>query len=312
MSQNLLQVSNLTKKFGPPAGGFIAVNDISFVVGEGEIVGFLGPNGAGKTTTIQMLLGLMMPTEGEINFFGKSLNSHRQEILQKINYSSAYAELPWRLTVWENLNFYAWLYQVSNKKEKILSLCDQFEVLPLLNKQLRDLSAGQKTRVLLTKTFLNDPKMILLDEPTASLDPDIADKIRRYILNERKIRNLSILITSHNMSEVEELCDRVIFLNHGKIIAVDTPQGLAKRNKNSRLELMIVDGLKRLIEMIYVKKYQFTEKNRFVNITLPEAQIAQFLTDIGKRGVEFSEIEIVRPNLEDFFLSVSKDKDKNL
>lgn len=303
MVENVLQVSGLTKKFKTPGGELTAVNNISFEVGEGEIVGLLGPNGAGKTTTIQMLLGLMTPTNGKISYFGKTLNENREEILQRINYSSAYAELPHRLTVWENLHVYSWLYQVPKKKEKILELCDRFESTSLLPKKFKDLSAGQVTRILLVKAFLNEPDMVLLDEPTASLDPDIADKIRQYILNERKRRQLTILVTSHNMGEVEELCDRVIFLNHGKIMAIDTPQGLANRNKDCQIELMVVDGLKRLIEMTCEHGYKFTEKNRFIKITLKEEMIAQFLTEIGKKGVEFSEIEIVRPNLEDFFLS---------
>ena len=144
-----------------------------------------------------------------------------------------------------------------------------------------------------------------MDEPTASLDPDIADKIRSYILSERKKRQLSILVTSHNMGEVEELCDRVVFLDHGKILAIDTPLGLARRNKQSELKLMISDGLKRLLEMTNKLNYRYTEKNRFVVIKLPESQVAAFLTEVGKLGVEFSEIEIVRPSLEDFFLSVT-------
>jgi ABC-2 type transport system ATP-binding protein len=298
MPQNILEVSNLTKKFK----NVIAVSNISFSVGEGEIIGLLGPNGAGKTTTIQMLLGLMNPTSGEISYFGQDLHRHRQEILQKINYSSAYAKLPWRLTVWENLHVYAWLYQIQDKKKKIMELCDRFEATSLLKMQFKDLSAGQITRVLLVKAFLNDPEMVLLDEPTASLDPDIADKIRQYILEERERRKLTILITSHNMGEVEELCDRVIFLSHGKILAIDTPEGLARRNKDCYLELMVIDGLKRLIEIALKNNLKFVEKKRFITITLKEEMMAQFLTEIGKKGVEFSEIEIIRPNLEDFFL----------
>jgi len=301
MTKNVLEVTGLTKKFG----GFIAVNNIFFSVREGEIVGFLGPNGAGKTTTIQMLLNLMLPTSGSISYFGKSLFTHREEILQRINTSSGYARLPWRLTAWENLDVYGYLYQVRDHRQKIKDLARRFEADDLLPVPFQDLSAGQMTRIMLIKAFLNDPDVLLLDEPTASLDPDIAESIRNYILGERKKRNLSILITSHNMTEVEEMCDRVIFLNLGKIFAVDTPQGLARRNSMSKLELMIEDGLKRLVEMAKKEHFTYLEKNRFITITLPEEKIASFLTEIGSRGIVFTEIEIVRPSLEDFFLSVS-------
>lgn len=298
----ILEVKDLTKRFG----NFTAVHHISFSIKEGEIMGLLGPNGAGKTTTIQMLLSLMIPTSGTITFFQKSLYTHREEILQRVNSSSGYARLPWRLTVWENLNVYAHLYHVVNPKEKIASLAQRFEAAEFLHHMFRDLSAGQMTRALLIKAFLNDPALLLLDEPTASLDPDIAEKIREYILEERQKRGLSILITSHNMTEVEEMCDRVVFLNHGKVLAVDTPEGLAKRNTQAEVSLMVKDGLKRLIERLKKEKYVYEEKNRFITVALPEGQIAFFLTEIGKQGIEYDEIEIKRPSLEDFFLSASK------
>ena len=228
---DILHVDHLVKKFGT----FAAVDDISFSVKEGEILGLLGPNGAGKTTTIQMLLSLMIPTSGAISFFGMSLFTYREEILQRVNTSSGYARLPWRLKVWENLDVYAHLYGVVHPKQKIEALAAQFDATDLLPEKFQDLSAGQMTRVLLIKSLLNDPELLLLDEPTASLDPDIAEKIRAYVMGERKRRGLSILITSHNMTEVEEMCDRVVFLNRGKVLAVDTPEGLAKRNTQAEV-----------------------------------------------------------------------------
>ncbi len=304
--QIILKVTNLTKQFKSKTGLMTAVNDISFTIKEGEIVGLLGPNGAGKTTTIQMLLGLMTPTGGQILYFEKSFQNYRVEILKNLNHMSGYSQMPWRLTVYENLKIFAYLYEVHNWKEKIVSLSAQFGVTEFLYKRFQDLSAGQRTRSLLVKAFLNDPKIVLLDEPTASLDPDIADSIRKYILSEQEKRNLSLLVTSHNMQEVEELCDKVVFLHQGKVLATDTPQGLAKRNTQSVLELMVADGLKRLIEELEKRGYPYEEKHRFITITLPEKEIAAFLLDISKRGIEFSDIEIVKPSLEDFFLSVSK------
>lgn len=299
----VLSVRKLTKKFG----GFTAVSGVSFDVKEGEILGLLGPNGAGKTTTIQMLLGVTEPTRGDVLYFGKSLYRNRESTLQRINHTSGYSRLPWRLTVAENLAVYGHLYQVKNIRQKIQEVMRIFEIEKLANQKYQSLSAGQKTRVSLAKAFINDPEVLLLDEPTASLDPDIAEKTREYLLNESKKRKLSILITSHNMQEVEEMCDRVVFLNKGKVFAIDTPEGLAKRNTQSELQLMVKDGLKRIISSTKARKYTYEEKNRFITITLPEKDIAEFLTELGGLGVSYNEIEIVRPALENFFLSVSKE-----
>lgn len=304
----ILEVKNLTKIFRAGGADFTAVDNISFSVKEGEIVGFLGPNGAGKTTTIQMLLGLTTPTSGNICYFGKEFNKHRAQTLQKINYTSGYGLLPWRMTVWENLDVYTWMYEIPNRKKRIQELAESFEATPFLSKRWQDLSAGQKTRVMLMKSLINNPLLVLYDEPTASLDPDIADKIRTIITKERNKRKMSILITSHNMREVEEMCDRVVFLNQGKIYAIDTPEGLAQRNNQSQLHLMVTDGLKRLIELTEKRNCSYIEKKRFIQITMPESDIAEFLSITGTIGVVYSEIEIVRPSLEDFFLSVSKER----
>lgn len=304
MAKIVLEVKNLTKIFGKTK----AVDNVSFKMRKGEILGLLGPNGAGKTTTIQMLLTTLTPTTGVVRYFGESLSENREMILQRINYTSGYSRLPWRMTVAENLLVYAHLYQVNNYKKKIEELLEIFQAKSLKNKSYQNLSAGQKTRVSLIKAFVNDPEIILLDEPTASLDPDIADRVRRYILSERTKRNISILITSHNMKEVEEMCDRVVFLHKGKVLAVDTPYGLARKNKESRLNLMIKDGLKRTMDSAQKHGYKFDEQKRFITINLPEKEIASFLTELGERGVSYDDIEIVRPNLEDFFLSVSKEK----
>lgn len=224
MSQ-LLTVNNLTKQFGE----FKAVDNISFGLEEGEILGFLGPNGAGKTTTIQMVLGLIKPTHGEISLFGKDLQKHREEILSMVNFSSAYVSLPGNLKVWENLYTFARLYGVKDYKKRILHLSEFFEITPLLNKMYASLSSGQATRVNLTKALLNSPKILFLDEPTASLDPDIADRVRKYLKKIQKEQSVTILYTTHNMSEVEELCDRAIFINEGKIVTQGNPQKLIKQ-----------------------------------------------------------------------------------
>jgi ABC-2 type transport system ATP-binding protein len=220
MNVPILEVKNLTKIFG----SFKAVNDLSFSMEEGELLGFLGPNGAGKTTTIQMLLAVLAPTSGEIRYFGKDLATHREEILEKVNFSTTYINLPWNLTIRENLTFMSYLYDIQNRRQRVKDIIELFKLEKLAGHQMHQLSAGQLTRVNLAKAFLNRPKVLLLDEPTASLDPDIAAYIRTLIMDANKKEKLSIIFTSHNMTEIEEVCDRVIFINKGTIIADDAPE----------------------------------------------------------------------------------------
>lgn len=236
INKPVLQVANLKKYFTKPKLTK-AVDDVSFSVNQGEIVGILGPNGAGKTTIIQMLLGVSTPTAGEIFYFNKPFAQNETEVKQLINYSSAYTNLPFRMTVKENLDVYARIYQVKNKKDRINKLLAAFRVEDLAGKRMNQLSAGQKTRVLLAKSFLNWPKIILLDEPTSSLDPESAGQVRQFLLFQQKKHKVTILITSHNMKEVEELCDKIIFLQAGKIIASGAPKDLLKEFNLQNLQL---------------------------------------------------------------------------
>ncbi|KKW09500.1 MAG: ABC-type transport system, ATP-binding component [Candidatus Kaiserbacteria bacterium GW2011_GWA2_49_19] len=218
----VIEVNNLAKNFGKVP----AVKGISFNVYEGEICGLLGPNGAGKTTTIQMLLDLITPTSGSVKIFGKEMKGNREEILGAMNFSSPYVSLPGNLKVIENLKTFARLYGVKDIKGKIAELADFFEIQDFLSKMTSRLSTGQLTRLNLTKALLNDPKLLLLDEPTSSLDPDIADRTRQMLLKIRSERQVTMLYTSHNMAEVEEIYDRVIFINHGEIKDEGTPAEL--------------------------------------------------------------------------------------
>ncbi len=301
MVPSVLDVHDLTKRFG----SFTAVDSISFSLQQGEVLGLLGPNGAGKTTTIQMLLNLMHPTSGEIHYFGNSFALFRTQTLKRLNYTLGYSKLPGRLTVMENLIVYGWLYEVDDIKGRIYQLAELFEAGQLLSKKTDDLSAGELTRVFLIKTFINQPEIILLDEPTASLDPDISAKIRGYILAEKNRRKMSILITSHNMTEIEEMCDRVIFLHQGKIVDEGTPQQLARKRKESELHLMVESGHEALRKLVDECGFRFSEKKNFTVIHLPEAQIAACLSQIGKRGISYSQIEIVHPSLVDFFIETA-------
>jgi len=232
MAETLVDVQHLRKEFD----GTVAVADVSFTVQHGEIVGVLGANGAGKTTTIQILLGLIKPTSGTITVFGKDLERPRVEILQRANFSSAYTGLPSNLKVWENMLIFSKIYGVKNHRQKTDELLEMFEIAHLRNKITGHLSSGESTRVNLCKALLNDPELLMLDEPTASLDPDIADKVRKLLRRIQSERQITMVYTSHNMRDVEEVCDRVLFMHKGRIIAESTPQQVKDKLNQKSLE----------------------------------------------------------------------------
>ena len=301
--KKLVEAHNLIKEY---ERGVRAVDDISFSLYEGEILGILGPNGAGKTTTLQMLMGILKPTSGRIFLFGKELKRHREKVLGKINFSSTYVHLPWRLTVEESLKFISFLYPIKDRRSRLEKIKRLFRLEEIWKKPNMELSAGQLTRVGLAKALINFPKVLFLDEPTASLDPEVASYVRKFLLEEREKFGVSIILTSHNMSEVEELCDRVIFLHKGKIIDEGSPEQLAAKIKTSHLTLMIADGLKRTIEICKKHKLKFSLKKRHITIDINEKQIAWLLNLLAKRSVEYEEISIEKPDLEDYFLEVAK------
>lgn len=307
MATPILEVTGLTKQFNARGGEFTAVDNLSFVVGEGEILGLLGPNGAGKTTTIQMLLDLITPTTGTIQYFGKPFPKEREYCLSRINFASAYTHIQGRMTVYENLRIYAGLYEVKSAEEKITELLSLLEIPELKYELFWHLSSGQKTRVVLVKALLNSPRLLLMDEPTASLDPDIANKVVELVLRLQKKEGVSILYTSHNMEEVERLCDRVMFLDHGKILAVDTPLGLTKKVGNTNLVLTFdgeKDPVKRYLDTCTLT-YSFP-RDHIVAISVTEADIAKVLFGFAKEKIWITNIDIEKPNLEDVFLSIAK------
>jgi ABC-2 type transport system ATP-binding protein len=303
MNDVVLEVKNLTKKFK----GFTAIDDISFDLHNAEVLGLLGPNGAGKTTTIQMLLDLMTPTSGEIKFFGQDMKHHREDILKNINFSSTYISLPWFFTVIEILDVFARLYEVPDRKKRIEKLLKEFEMDHLKKRQYFMLSAGERTRLLLTKAFLNYPKVILLDEPTSSLDPDIAVKIRKFLITERNEYDVSILLTSHNMTEVEEMCDKVLVIKSGKIVASGTPAELTRTISECTIELNL-DDPKKADKFFTSKKINFEiNKSRF-KIKINEKNISELLSTLASEKLDYSEITISKPDLEDFFLNIVNKK----
>lgn len=230
----LLQVRNLSKTFN----SFQAVKNVSFELYPGEILGLLGPNGAGKTTIIHMLLGLTSPTSGEIRIFGMNplKSREREKILNRMNFSSTYVAMPYSLTLRESLTVFARLYGVKEARARISYLIEQFDLKDAADRPVRTLSSGQMTRLNLAKAFINQPEILLLDEPTASLDPDIADRTRTYLLEMKQTKKMAILYTSHNMQEMEQISDRLLFLHHGEIIARGSPDDLISRFKGEDLE----------------------------------------------------------------------------
>jgi ABC-2 type transport system ATP-binding protein len=283
MSDTVLAVQNLKKNYGE----FVAVDGISFSVPRGKIVGFLGPNGAGKTTTIQILSGITLPNGGSISYFGHDFASEREACLQRINMTSAFNTLMGRISVWENLFVFAELYQINDPRTKIETLLGELEASDLKHRLYKDLSTGQKTRINLVKSLLNDPEILLMDEPTASLDPDIADKTLTLIEKLRAERNLSILYTSHNMNEITRICDEVIFLDHGRIVAHDT--------KTPALESLFT-----------TKDVEFSLSEHAVEIRTSEQAIPGLLFDMSKTGIWIEDIDIRKPTLEDVFLQIAR------
>ena len=311
MNKIVLSAQGLTKTFGEPAstrsnrGEFTAVDHISFTLEEGEVLGILGPNGAGKTTTLFMLLDLITPTSGDLTMFGMRYRDDREKILQRVNFASAYMDMVPRMTIMENLLIMAMLYQVKKPKEVIRTWAASMGIASLLGMEYQKLSAGQKTRAQMCKAFLSSPEILLLDEPTASLDPDISVTVRKHIL-DAKNRGVSIIITSHNMAEVEEICDRVLFINHGKIVAEDTPEGLAQAVRKARVQLMMTDGQKRTIAIAKRAGFPVRANGRFVTIDVDEDDIAYLLSGLAEKGVEYRQITIDKPTLEDYFIAESR------
>jgi ABC-2 type transport system ATP-binding protein len=213
----------------------------------------LGVNGAGKTTAMNLLLGLTTPTSGSIKVFGLDLWQHRIEILRQVNFSSAYTSLPSNLLVWQNLAVFARLYRVPRPKQRVEELLELLDITHLRKSVTGRLSAGESTRVNLAKALLNEPRLLLMDEPTASLDPDIADRVRKLLRMLQKEKGLSILYTSHNMRDIEEVCDRLIFLHGGKVLAEGTPEDVKTRFNQNSLEDFFIGVARGEIEAIGIK-----------------------------------------------------------
>lgn len=302
MEKPVLEVTNLVKQYG----AFRAVSGISFSLRPGEALGFLGPNGAGKTTTIQMLLGLTEPTSGTISYFGREFRTNREYCMKRINFVSAYNQLQTRNTVRQNLEVFAILYGVTPWRKKVDELADLMGIADKLDILYWKLSSGERARANFVKALLNDPSVILMDEPTASLDPEIVQTVIQ-IINDIRKNGVAILFTSHNMQEVARVCDRVMFLNHGTIVAADTPLNLSKKIGVATLRLTFEGRETHLTAYLTEKRHTVVLREAHVVVLqVKETDVPQLLLDLGARGITITDIEIEKPTLEDVFLTIAK------
>ena len=234
---NSIEVINLSKTYQSKR----AVNNINFKINENEIVGLLGPNGCGKTTTIGMILGLLKPTSGEVLINGMNIEKNKITLLHKMNFISPYIDLPKKLKVKQNLIVYGKLYNIKNLNERIKYLSNKLRLNELLDKVTGELSSGQKNRISLAKALINDPTVLLLDEPTASLDPETGDFVRTFLENYKKENKISVLLASHNMDEVKRLCDKIMMMKNGSIVDSGTPNNLVKKYGQKNLEKVFLE-----------------------------------------------------------------------
>lgn len=244
MTNHAIEVGQLVKRYGDST----AVNGISFEVPVGSGCALLGGNGAGKTTTLAMLLGLLLPTSGSIRMLGVDMVRNRYAALPRMNFTSPYVDMPHRLTVEQNLDVYARLYGVRQRDRRLRQLAETFDLQTLWHRSYGSLSAGQRTRVSLAKALLNEPEVLLMDKPTASLDPASADTVRTWLEGYRRRTGATLLLASHNMQEVERLCDEVVMLKQGRVVDRDTPDGLVRKYGRESLEQVFIDIARRPLE----------------------------------------------------------------
>jgi ABC-2 type transport system ATP-binding protein len=301
----LLEIRNLRKHYGAVE----ALKGLSLDVERGEFFGLLGPNGAGKSTTINILLGLILPDSGSIRVFGQDFATQQVAIRRRMNVAAAFTSLSGVLTVRENLKVYGHIYGVGNLNAKIAELLERFEITDLAQRKLQHLSSGQHTRVTLCKGLINDPDLLLLDECTLGLDPDIAEKTRRALQEFQREKQTTILFTSHNMNEVEELCGRIAFLSKGEILRIDTATHIKSLIPHQMLEVRFRAGTD-LSSLQQADGTPHAEPGgdatlRFV-LDDPERQLDPLLRRLTQAGGHIADMQITRPTLEDVFIKVAR------
>lgn len=311
-SDTILRVKNLKKAYPGKRGvRHEALRGVSFDIKEGEIFGLLGPNGAGKSTTINILVGLLSADSGAIEVFGKNFAEHTLWIRNQMNVSTAYAQLPMRLSVAENLRVFSYFYEVPKREERIATLLDLFGITRLRNTQIAQLSAGQKALVNICKALLNEPRLLLLDEPTSSLDPENALRVRTALQQLQKEKKMTILWTSHDMPEIEEVCDRIAFLLNGKIEVIDTPGNLVRLVQTQ--EMTIIFSSVAIAEAACALAWPkgiacMKQQHRTITLLLPhkEGVVRRVLRILHAKKFDFLDVHITRPALEEVFLTMAK------
>ena len=299
-------VKNLSKQFGKVK----AVNNISFSIPEGEFFGLLGINGAGKSTTINILSGLTLADSGSIEILGKDFLQHEEELKKQYNVATAYFNLNEILTIRENLVVYAMLYEVKNARQRIAELAEQFMITEHLNTKISSLSSGEKTRVVLVKALLNNPKLLFLDECTVGLDPDMAEITRDCLKSYNQKTGCTILFTSHYMQEVERLCDRIAFMDQGKIVKIGKPAELLQELKVQRVTLHFsrnIDKAKALLGKQNIK-YEQRESALSFQIKNEKKVLYPLLEQFVIAGIVFDDIHLDKPTLEEYFIARSRGK----
>lgn len=304
----VLSTRNLTKKYALlfQNSSIKAVDSISFDLYQGEILGLLGPNGSGKTTTLQMLLGVLTPTSGEISYFGRNFSQHKHDLLDQINFSSPYVNFPLLLTIDEILLYSSFLYTIPDRRQRIEEVIEQFGLQSIRKKQVKTLSTGQNTRLSLAKAFINHPKILLLDEPTAALDPEIAHKVRQYIQNLSKRFRTSIIIASHNMAEVTELCYRVVFLRSGKIYAIDKPDNLSANIGHVHITFEQLTPERAFLSSCAEIGISMKKNRKSHQVAIEENQLSNFLRILAKNKVSYQKINITKSTLEEYFIKAAQ------
>ena len=288
----VLEAIHLTKRYGST----LALDDLCLTINRGEVVGLLGPNGAGKTTTVNLLLGVLTPTSGEVRLFGQSLARHRSELLARVNFASAYAGLPRNLTLRENLRIFAELYAVDRPDVRIAEVLEQLELTELASRTVLGLSAGQRMRTVLAKALLSRPELLLLDEPTASLDPESAERVRELLAGLPR-QGVTLLWTSHNMAEVERACTRVVFLHRGRVFLDGPPRELARRAGEVLVRYRREDGAP-----------ADREDDGWQTAAVPgEMEAAALIARLQHQGGLVG-LEVRHPTLEDLFLRLAREQ----
>ena len=301
-----IQVKNLRKSFGKVK----AVDNVSFSIRPREIFGLLGVNGAGKSTIINILSGLTLPEGGKVQMLGKNFFTHEEELKKQFNVATAYYSLNEVLTVKQNLIVYAHLYEVENAEQRILELAEQFMIVPHLNTRVISLSSGERTRLVLVKALLNSPKLLFLDECTVGLDPDIAEITRDYLKIYTRKTGCTILFTSHYMQEVERLCDRVAFMDKGRIVKTGKPAELLRELKVQQVQLHFSKNIDQAKRFLVQQKINFQEKERVLSFKIKNQTkiLYPLLEKLVRAGLAFDDIHLDKPTLEEYFIARSRGK----